>query len=148
MSGYTIVVSGEPRPEAKRQRFFKRKGGGVAVGARTDLPDRADWKAYVRHEARLVCDAPLEGPLTLVVRFTLVRPPSWSRRPTKAYPWPSVPYKKPDLDNLIKPVKDALTGIAWGDDAQVVSEAIVKCWGDRYETTIEVQQEEAAWGDC
>jgi Holliday junction resolvase RusA-like endonuclease len=27
--------------------------------------------------------------------------------------------KKPDLDNLLKALKDALTGLAWRDDSQV-----------------------------
>ena len=30
------------------------------------------------------------------------------------------PTKRPDLDNIIKIVKDALNGIAWKDDSQVV----------------------------
>lgn len=140
MSGYTIVVSGEPRPEAKRQRFFKRKDGGTATGARTDLPDRADWKAYVRHEARLVCAAPLEGPLAVTLTFRLVRPRSWSKRPTKAYPWPDHPYKKPDVNNLVKPTEDALTGIAWMDDAQIVEQHIYKEWAERYEVVVEVRK--------
>lgn len=29
--------------------------------------------------------------------------------------------KRPDLDNVIKAVKDAASGVLWGDDAQVVS---------------------------
>lgn len=33
---------------------------------------------------------------------------------------PARPTVKPDLDNLVKTVKDALNGVAWEDDAQVV----------------------------
>lgn len=50
-------------------------------------------------------------PLTLSVCFFITKPKSTKRR------YPTV---KPDLDNLVKAVKDALKGIAWHDDSQVV----------------------------
>lgn len=39
--------------------------------------------------------------------------------------------RKPDLDNLVKALKDALTGIVWKDDAQIVSLCARKTYGDR-----------------
>jgi len=59
----------------------------------------------------------LMGPVVLQVTFRMPRP--------KAMLWKTKPMpeeyhtKKPDLDNLLKAVKDALTGLAWRDDAQV-----------------------------
>ncbi|MDI9559696.1 MAG: RusA family crossover junction endodeoxyribonuclease, partial [Pseudomonadota bacterium] len=38
--------------------------------------------------------------------------------------------KKPDLDNLLKALKDAMTGIVWHDDAQIVSLSARKDYGD------------------
>jgi Holliday junction resolvase RusA-like endonuclease len=35
---------------------------------------------------------------------------------------------KPDLDNLVKGLKDAMTGIAWHDDTQVYLYADVRKW--------------------
>jgi Holliday junction resolvase RusA-like endonuclease len=37
---------------------------------------------------------------------------------------------KPDVDNMLKPVKDAITGLLWYDDAQVVD---YKDGGKRYQ---------------
>jgi Holliday junction resolvase RusA-like endonuclease len=50
------------------------------------------------------------------------------------------PTTKPDLDNLIKQIKDVCTGIFWGDDRQVVGylPGTGKYYGDRprWEITI------------
>ena len=44
--------------------------------------------------------------------------------------------KKPDLDNLVKFVGDALTGHYYVDDDQVVFGNIKNVWADSYSTTI------------
>jgi Holliday junction resolvase RusA-like endonuclease len=41
------------------------------------------------------------------------------------------PMKKPDADNIIKSVADALNGIAYHDDAQIVSVLCEKYYSDR-----------------
>jgi Holliday junction resolvase RusA-like endonuclease len=48
--------------------------------------------------------------------------------------------KKPDLDNLVKFVKDCLNGIAWKDDAQVVTLAATKKYDENPRTMIEINQ--------
>jgi Holliday junction resolvase RusA-like endonuclease len=49
--------------------------------------------------------------------------------------------KKPDLDNLIKLVKDCCNGIVWHDDSQVVKEECQKfySWDSNPQTLIEVK---------
>ena len=46
--------------------------------------------------------------------------------------------KKPDLDNLIKTVLDALNEIAWADDKSVVSIFARKVYAERSETIVTV----------
>ncbi|HHK41746.1 MAG TPA: RusA family crossover junction endodeoxyribonuclease, partial [Planctomycetaceae bacterium] len=42
---------------------------------------------------------------------------------------PRVPHtSRPDLDNLVKSTKDALNGLAWRDDSQVVELSAGKCY--------------------
>ena len=62
---------------------------------------------------------------------------AWFPRPLlkiwKKKPMPSYRHtKKPDADNVLKAVLDALNGLAWGDDAQVFSATVRKfvCSGD------------------
>ena len=67
-------------------------------------------------------------------------PASWSAKKQKlAIAGYIRPTKKPDSDNISK-LKDALNGIVWHDDAQVVDEHIAKMYSDkpRMEVRIEV----------
>lgn len=46
---------------------------------------------------------------------------------------------KPDCDNLLKLVKDALSGVAYEDDAQVFTAYVWKQWSDHNATHVTVQ---------
>lgn len=135
-----FIVPGQARPEAKRQRRFRGKDGTLQMGARTDLPDRADWKAVVRHAAAQAMgdDLPFEGPLTLIVTIMRPKPPSWPKRACKRNLWPWAWWKKPDTDNLTKPIKDAISRVVWLDDAQVVREVIEKIHSEQDLTVVRV----------
>ena len=60
---------------------------------------------------------PLKGPVSLVVTFVFPRPRDmiWKVKPM-VREWYT---PKPDLDNVEKALKDAMTGIVWLDDSQV-----------------------------
>jgi Holliday junction resolvase RusA-like endonuclease len=67
-------------------------------------------------------ETPLEGPLWLTVLACLPIPGSWSqKKQTDAQQGRIRPTSKPDLDNLVKHMKDCLTDAGfWRDDKQVV----------------------------
>lgn len=48
------------------------------------------------------------------------------------------PTTKPDLDNLLKSVKDALNGVAYVDDSQIVTITAEKAYGEQPKTIIQV----------
>jgi Holliday junction resolvase RusA-like endonuclease len=77
------------------------------------------WRNDVRLAAGAATDGKhLQGPLVLHVAFFLPRP---GRLVWKTRPMPTEPCdRKPDLDNLVKGIKDALSGCLWRDDSQVV----------------------------
>ena len=50
------------------------------------------------------------------------------------------PTKKPDIDNVEKIILDALNGIAYDDDKQVVEEASSKLYSDVPRVEIEVYE--------
>ena len=62
---------------------------------------------------------------------------AWFSRPNSKV-WKTKPMlgewhtSKPDVDNILKAVLDALNGLAWGDDCQIASAKITKrvCSGD------------------
>ncbi len=70
-----------------------------------------EWRSKVGQAAHLAGCTPIHGAITITMRFRYQRPKSVARIQ------PTVP---PDLDKQIRSILDALTGIAYQDDAQVV----------------------------
>jgi Holliday junction resolvase RusA-like endonuclease len=48
--------------------------------------------------------------------------------------------KKPDLDNFVKAVKDALKGLVYRDDSQIVRLAASKDYGDPLRVEIRIEE--------
>lgn len=64
---------------------------------------------------------PLQGPVVLVLDVHMPVAASWSRKArAAALADVTPPTKKPDSDNVLKAVCDAINGIVWVDDVQVV----------------------------
>lgn len=64
---------------------------------------------------------PMEGACRVVMDIRLTVPLSWSaKKRQQALDGQLLPTKKPDADNVIKAIFDALNGIVWQDDVQVV----------------------------
>jgi Holliday junction resolvase RusA-like endonuclease len=65
--------------------------------------------------------APLiDGPVDVLMRIDLPVPSSWSQRKQRdALAGTIIPNTKPDMDNVIKAVFDAMNGVVWNDDTQV-----------------------------
>ena len=57
------------------------------------------------------------------------------------------PTKKPDLDNVAKIICDALNGVAYHDDAQVVDLKVVKYYSDTPCVTVTIEEVEENEGN-
>ena len=109
-------------PQAKgRPRF----GNG-----RTFTPQRTrDFEDEIRRMAKeQYKQAPLTGAVSLVVTFYLPIPMSWSKK-KKENRIGQFHASRPDLDNLLKGVLDALNGVLYNSDAQVVKLSAAKFYG-------------------
>ncbi len=109
MPTISFFVPGTPVAKG-RPRAYKMHNGHIG----TYTPDKTvDWERKVRSYAYDVKPAtPLDGPLTVCIEFTLLKPKSVSKKRQ----FPSV---KPDLDNLEKAVLDAMNGLIYTDDALI-----------------------------
>lgn len=129
-----ITVDGRPAPQP-RHRATRSGVMYLPSGA----PVRA-FKAAVQKASREKLRKPIVGGVYLSLVFRFARPKSHltskGELRAKAPRWPGK--NLGDLDNLEKGAMDALTGIAYGDDSQVVRKASEKLWGDRDSTTIVV----------
>ena len=76
---------------------------------------------YERHIARKWAHERQSDPARLDIVFGMPIPQSWSKKQQDAAASGLIlPSKKPDIDNLIKAVMDALNGVAYDDDNQVI----------------------------
>ena len=113
-----FFVSGTPKAQPRVKAFRRGNHAGVYT------PDSAEnWKAAVRQEASAnALESLITGPIRLQLDFFMPRPKAHLDR--HGIPKPKSPVwhsKKPDLDNLIKAVTDAITDTQriWLDDSQI-----------------------------
>ena len=133
-----LTVFGEPRGK-DRPRFDPRSGRAYTTTAtvRAEQMIVAAW---------LEAGCPvLDGPLRLTIEVALHRPKGhWLRSGDLSAagsrtPWPT---RRPDVDNLVKLVADALNGRAYRDDALIVEARIVRRWanpGELEHTAIRIE---------
>jgi Holliday junction resolvase RusA-like endonuclease len=85
--------------------------------------------------------APTENPVALLVHAFKEIPVSWSKTDkAKAEAGYIVPTSKPDGDNYLKAVQDALNEIAWKDDSQVVDARVIKRYSTEPALRVEVRE--------
>lgn len=74
--------------------------------------------------------APIEVAVFLIVRAYMPIPKSWSLKKQRAAALEEIfPTSRPDLDNIVKAIKDGANGVAWKDDSQVVDVIASKRYG-------------------
>src|SRR5574343_627316 len=136
-----FTVPGLPRPGGSKKAFFNRHTGRAHIVDTSKYVK--DWRAAVAavaYEATkdsLCC--PVRGALTLVVTLYLPRPKSHYRANGEVkVSAPPYPVTKPDTTKLLRSTEDALTGIVWKDDSQIVEQFICKKYGEKPRAEIEV----------
>ncbi|WAA10822.1 RusA family crossover junction endodeoxyribonuclease [Fervidibacillus albus] len=104
-----------------------------------------DFKQYVRlvaseHRPEKL----LEGPISLVVRVYKPTLKSFSKKKKAAAEAGELrPTTKPDVDNYVKSIKDALKNIIWKDDSQVVDLRVSKYYSEEPRIEVEIKVLEA-----
>lgn len=135
MEAIEIILPGLPRGKG-RPRFAVRAGHAVAY---TD-EKTASFEGALRMpgKAAMAGRTPLDAALTLVMTAVFPVPKSWTKtRRADALANEIRPTGKPDCDNCLKTI-DALNGIVWNDDAQIVHATVIKRYGSEPETAITV----------
>ena len=123
-----INVEGLPVAQP-RPRVYRDKAGNVrAVSGNPRVNmwrDRILAAATEQYQGGVV-----EGPVTLKVLFVLPRPKRLMRKKDPA--GPIMHDRRPDLDNLVKAVKDCLNSVVWKDDSQVCRLLAHKVYGSKH----------------
>ena len=128
---FSVFVRGIPAPQGSKTPGvrndgtpFLRPANSVALSA---------WRTAIGGVLQEKWEGPpLEGAVRVSLNFLSLRPRSVSE---KKRPYPSV---KPDIDKLCRAALDAMTGIVFKDDAQVVFLEAVKSYAQETGLAIRV----------
>lgn len=143
MSDVMVSITGDPiaQPRHKQGRIKHGKKKGCPISYLANLTDGSPHPVIAYKEAIAVkCKTTLPSAweragafhldVTFVMRRAAVCKGKWAHR-------------RPDLDNLVKAVCDAIKGIVWDDDCQMVrltAQKLSVIKGDRPHTTIHVSR--------
>ena len=121
-----------------RPRF---SGRGVYTPEKTQAYEelvRLKYWAAARGEKRI------EGPVSLTVTAYFAPPASASKAARDAMiQGRERPCRKPDFDNILKIIADALNRVAWKDDAQVTRCVIEKRYAERARIVVSVREDDS-----
>lgn len=139
-----LVIDGKPTGKG-RARFVKATGHTFTPAATKSHENRvqAAWHAAG-------CPRLPEGPCTIDVVLVAARPSGhWKKDGTLSAAGQRAdhPVRKPDIDNALKLVMDALNGCAYRDDVDIVRARVVRRWanpGEHEHTLVELDTIQAA----
>lgn len=135
-------LEGKPQHKGRhRSRIVRPKFGKMFIHNYPD-PATAAYEKTLAEAARLFMRGrlPSTRPLAVLVHAFREIPASWSRRDKdEALVGRILPTSRPDADNYYK-IVDALNGIVWADDSQIVDARSIKRYSDRPGLRIEVRE--------
>jgi Holliday junction resolvase RusA-like endonuclease len=138
-----FTVLGEPAPAGSKRAFQNKYTGRISVA---DASYRTKpWQAEVKAAASQVAPPELlTGPLSLRITFFKPRPASHygtgRNAGTLKLSASEFPTTRPDVLKLARAVEDALTGLIYRDDAQIVNEYLHKRYGSPARCEVDVRE--------
>ena len=122
----TFTVAGHPVTQGSKQAIRRRDGRISMIESGGDR--LTQWRHAINDEARHVTNggSPVAGPVAIEAHFTIPKPAS---APKRRRTWP-IKTRSGDLDKLARAALDAMTGVIYDDDAQVVDLHVTKDWAD------------------
>lgn len=125
-----FIVPGEVVGKARPR--FSRVGGYVKTYTPKKTSDyeakiKAAYLDEVQYQPMRFAN---KEPLEIVVNAYFEIPKSASKKAKTRMLLEEYPTKKPDSDNVLKAVADALNGVAYTDDSQIVTATVNKIWSE------------------
>jgi len=121
---YTFVLPFLPAPKG-RPRVGKF---GVYTPKKTRDSEN-QIKDFIFSFSKLFFEQPTKMAIGVELQFTMIRPKSSKKK------YPTV---KPDIDNLIKTLLDAMNGIIYADDNQIIDLSASSRYGEEEKTKIKL----------
>jgi Holliday junction resolvase RusA-like endonuclease len=141
-----FTVPGKAQPAGSKSAFvpknkktgqpYKDKHGRIIVNVVDANPNTKDWQKQVAQVASQVWGERQLLTMPLAVQFVIYKVRTKNhygtgRNADQLKPdAPAYPASAPDVLKLARGIEDALTGIVYRDDAQIVHEELRKEWGE------------------
>ena len=138
MAVLTVTIPGEPKGKA-RPRFSR------ATGATYTPRSTAEYESRVMYFFKMEYPdwTPTEKAVSvrILAYYTIPKSAGKKKRERMIKYWIR-PTRRPDVDNIAKAICDSLNGLAYRDDAQIVSLGVHKLYSEnpRVEVTIKEQE--------
>lgn len=134
-----FIVNGAPRGKQRARTFYNARMGkmqSITPEATKDYESLIRW-SFKQAGGEYAGDKDIK--LRIAAVYPIPKSFSKSKR-QEAIEGRIFPKVKPDIDNIAKSVLDALNGVCYADDKQVVDLAVYKVYGTepRLEVTVEV----------
>lgn len=121
MGSVTFQVPGKPQGKARARTFQNPKTGRMASATpeKTVLYENFIKDRFLQKSNGFYLESDVPVTLRIVARFL---PPKSKSKKVKQQMLDGkiLPLKKPDMDNIVKVAADALNGVAYHDDTQIV----------------------------
>ena len=126
---FQVMFTVEGTPIGKGRPKFARRGNFVSTYTPTKTRDYETLIAEAAQKA-MGSSEPLKTPVAAYIYITVPIPASYSKKRSEAcLSGLERPCKKPDADNILKAFFDAMNGIVYQDDSQIVSIHATKRYG-------------------
>ncbi|NNV08118.1 RusA family crossover junction endodeoxyribonuclease [Geobacillus sp. MMMUD3] len=132
-----LIVYGEPVAQGRPR--------ATTVNGRVRMYDpkkSRDFKHYLKLAAsKHRPEQLIEGPISLEVKVYKPTLKSFSKKKKVAAEAGQIrPISKPDVSNYLKLIEDALTGVIWKDDSQIIDCSISKYYSETPRTEIQIKE--------
>lgn len=132
-----FIIPGQP--VGKSPPKFARRGALVQVYMPEKTASYLNLVKVKAHEA-MRDTALIQGGVSVEIDLFILAPESWSRKKrASALQGLILPTSKPDVDNVIKGIFDAINGVVWNDDKQVVDLVVKKRYSETPQANVTIK---------
>lgn len=134
-----FTVEGMPQGKARARTFYNQRMGKM----QSVTPEKTrDYESLIRWSYEAAGGEYMgEKVLQVAIDAVYPIPKAFSKAKRKAALEGRLrPSKKPDCDNVAKAILDALNGVAYYDDSQIVSLTVEKWYGERGRVEVAIEE--------
>ena len=125
---FMVTFKVDVDPVGKQRARYARRGNFV----QTYTPDKTrNYEALLKEAAieAMGSSEPLETPVSLYLYIRVPIPKSFSKKKVQdCLNGSEQPIKKPDSSNVLKSVEDAMNGVVYKDDCQIINHHMTRVY--------------------